>query len=55
MTDKAILVLEDGTSFVGKPLGAAGRPGGQATHGEVVFVGISRPRVETRGMDGSAW
>jgi carbamoyl-phosphate synthase small subunit len=29
---QALLVLEDGTSFVGRPLGSAGR-----THGEVVF------------------
>ena len=29
---QALLVLEDGTSFAGKPLGAAGR-----SHGEVVF------------------
>jgi carbamoyl-phosphate synthase small subunit len=32
VTTHALLVLEDGASFVGKPLGAAGR-----THGEVVF------------------
>ncbi|MCH7835637.1 MAG: glutamine-hydrolyzing carbamoyl-phosphate synthase small subunit [Chloroflexi bacterium] len=32
MTANALLVLEDGASFAGKPLGAAGR-----THGEVVF------------------
>ena len=37
MTNTALLVLEDGTAFAGRPLGAAGRPGGQATHGEVVF------------------
>ncbi len=32
MTGQTLLVLEDGTCFVGKPLGAAGQ-----THGEVVF------------------
>ncbi len=32
MTTSALLVLEDGTAFAGKPLGAAG-----PTHGEVVF------------------
>jgi len=32
VTGQALLVLEDGTAFAGKPLGAAGQ-----THGEVVF------------------
>ena len=32
MTSSALLVLEDGAAFAGRPLGAAGR-----THGEVVF------------------
>jgi len=32
MTDKALLVLEDGSVFVGRPFGAVGR-----AHGEVVF------------------
>ncbi len=32
MTANALLVLEDGTAFAGRPLGAAGQ-----THGEVVF------------------
>ena len=32
MADRALLVLEDGTAFAGRPLGAAAR-----THGEVVF------------------
>ncbi len=32
MTASALLVLEDGSAFAGRPLGAAGR-----THGEVVF------------------
>ena len=41
----ALLVLEDGTAFAGKPLGAAG-----ATHGEVVFSLMGGPRVETRGL-----
>jgi hypothetical protein len=42
---QALLVLEDGTAFAGRPLGAVGR-----AHGEVVFVNGIRPRVETRGM-----
>src|SRR3972149_2661758 len=32
MTARALLVLEDGAAFAGRPLGAAGR-----SHGEVVF------------------
>src|SRR3972149_10937917 len=32
MTARALLVLEDGAAFAGRPLGAVGRP-----HGEVVF------------------
>ena len=51
MTASALLVLEDGTAFVGKPLGAAGRPDAV---GEVVLFGRGAPRVETRGMDGRA-
>lgn len=47
MTASTLLVLEDGTSFAGKPLGAVGQ-----THGEVVFVNGIRPRIEMRGMDG---
>jgi carbamoylphosphate synthase small subunit len=46
----ALLVLEDGTSFAGRSLGAVGR-----THGEVVLVDGIRPRIEMRGMDGSGW
>ncbi len=46
MPSTVLLVLEDGTAFAGRPLGAAGQ-----THGEVVFVGRTRPRIEMRGMD----
>jgi carbamoyl-phosphate synthase small subunit len=47
---QALLILEDGTAFAGRALGAVGR-----THGEVVFVNGIRPRIEIRGMDGSGW
>jgi hypothetical protein len=46
MASTALLVLEDGTTFAGKPLGASGQ-----AHGEVVFSWIRAPRVETRGME----
>jgi hypothetical protein len=45
MTTKALLVLEDGSVFAGRPFGASAR-----AEGEVVFRNRSGPRAEARGM-----
>ena len=44
MTTKALLVLEDGSVFGGRPFGATAR-----AEGEVVFR-KGAPRAEARGM-----
>ena len=45
MTGKALLILEDGSVFAGRPFGAVAR-----AEGEVVFWNENGPRAKARGM-----
>ena len=45
MANKALLVLEDGSVFTGRPFGATAR-----AEGEVVFWNRGAPRAKARGM-----